>query len=43
VYFWARLAHAIVYALGIPIARTLAFTVAFLAQAALVFAVFGKL
>ena len=43
VYFWARLAHAIVYALGIPIARTLAFAVAFVAQAALVFAVFGKL
>lgn len=43
VYFWARLAHAIVYALGIPVLRTLAFTVGFLAQAALVLAVFGKL
>jgi len=43
VYFWARLAHAIVYALGIPVVRTLAFSVGFLAQAALVLAVFGKL
>jgi uncharacterized MAPEG superfamily protein len=43
VYFWARLAHAIIYALGIPVLRTLAFAVGFLAQAALVLAVFGKL
>jgi uncharacterized MAPEG superfamily protein len=43
VYFWARLAHAVIYALGMPVARTLAFTVGFLAQAALVLAVFGKL
>jgi uncharacterized MAPEG superfamily protein len=43
VYFWARLAHAVVYALGIPVLRTLAFTVGFLAQAALALAVFGKL
>jgi uncharacterized MAPEG superfamily protein len=43
VYFWARLAHAVVYALGIPVIRTLAFTVGFLAEIALVLAVFGKL
>jgi uncharacterized MAPEG superfamily protein len=43
VYFWARLAHAIIYTLGIPVLRTLAFTVGFLAQAALVLAIFGKL
>jgi uncharacterized MAPEG superfamily protein len=43
VYFWARLAHAVIYALGIPILRTLAFTVGFLAQVALVLAVFGNL
>jgi len=35
VYFWARLAHAIVYALGLPIFRTAAFLVAFAAQAVL--------
>ena len=43
VYFWARLAHAVIYALGIAVLRTLAFTVGFLAQVALVLAVFGKL
>jgi uncharacterized MAPEG superfamily protein len=43
VYFWARLAHVIVYLLGIPVLRTLAFAVGFLAQAALVLAIFGKL
>jgi len=41
VYFWARLAHVIVYALGIPVLRTLAFTVGFLAQVALALAIFG--
>lgn len=33
VYFWARLAHAIVYTLKIPWLRTLAFAVAFFAEA----------
>lgn len=42
VYFFARLTHAIVYALGIPVVRTLAFAVGFLCQAVLVLAVFGK-
>jgi uncharacterized MAPEG superfamily protein len=39
-YFWARLVHYVVYTLGIPGLRTLAFTVGFLAQAALVLAIF---
>lgn len=43
VYFWARLAHAIVYALGVPVLRTLTFIVGFGAQAALVLAIFGKI
>jgi uncharacterized MAPEG superfamily protein len=43
VYFWARLAHVIIYALGIPVLRTLSFAVGFLAQLALVLAIFGKL
>ncbi len=43
VYFWARLAHVVVYVMGIPVLRTLAFTVGFLAQVTLVLAVFGKL
>ncbi len=33
VYFWSRVAHLIVYTLGLPVFRTLAFTVGFLAQA----------
>jgi len=41
VYFWARLAHVIVYTLGIPVFRTLAFAVGFIAQVVLVLAIFG--
>ncbi len=41
VYFWARLAHAVVYTMGVPVLRTLSFAVGFLAQAALVLAIFG--
>lgn len=41
VYFWARLAHAIVYALGIPWLRTLAFTAGFLCQAAIAWQLLG--
>ena len=40
VYFWARLAHAIVYTLGIPVLRTLAFAVGFVAQVTLALAIF---
>ena len=40
VYFWSRVAHVIVYALGVPVFRTLAFTVGFFAQAVLAFAIF---
>jgi uncharacterized MAPEG superfamily protein len=40
VYFWARVAHVIVYTLGLPIFRTLAFTVGFFAQAVLALAIF---
>jgi uncharacterized MAPEG superfamily protein len=43
VYFWARLGHAIVYTLGIPVLRTLIWTIGFLAQAAIVLGIFGKL
>jgi len=39
-YFWARLAHAVVFTLGIPVVRTLAFALGFLAQAMLVSAIF---
>jgi uncharacterized MAPEG superfamily protein len=40
VYFWARLAHYVIYTLGIPVLRTLSFAVGFLAQAVLVVAIF---
>jgi len=43
VYFWARVAHLIVYTMGLPVFRTLAFTVGFLAQAVLVLAIFKVL
>ena len=42
VYFWARLAHVIIYALGIKVLRTLTFTVGFIALVTLVLAIFGK-
>src|SRR6201995_4950842 len=40
VYFWARLAHLIVYTMGLPVFRTLAFSVGFAAQAVLALAIF---
>src|ERR1700689_3999069 len=40
VYFWARLAHLVVYKMGLPVFRTVAFTVGFLAQAVLALAIF---
>jgi uncharacterized MAPEG superfamily protein len=43
VYFWARLAHVIIYAMGIPVLRTLSFAAGFVAQVVLVLAIFGKL
>ena len=43
VYFWARVAHLIVYTIGLPVFRTIAFTVGFLAQAVLALAIFKVL
>jgi uncharacterized MAPEG superfamily protein len=40
VYFWARVAHLIVYTMGLPVFRTLAFTVGFIAQVVLALAIF---
>jgi uncharacterized MAPEG superfamily protein len=39
-YFWSRLAHVIVYTVGIPVLRTLAFAGGFVAQVILVLAIF---
>ena len=38
--FWARVAHVIVYSMGLPVFRTLAFTVGFFAQVVLALAIF---
>ena len=35
VFFWARLVHVVVYALGLPVLRTLAFAAGFACQAVL--------
>ncbi|MFZ0839982.1 MAG: MAPEG family protein [Xanthobacteraceae bacterium] len=43
VFFWARLAHAILYSLGVPVLRTIAFVVGFLCQVVLVLAIFRVL
>ncbi len=40
VYFWARVAHLVVYTMGLPMFRTVAFVVGFLAQAVLALAIF---
>jgi uncharacterized MAPEG superfamily protein len=40
VYFWARLAHYVIYTAGIPVLRTLSFAAGFAAQAVLVLAIF---
>jgi uncharacterized MAPEG superfamily protein len=40
VYFWARLAHFILYALGVPVLRTLAFSAGFAAQVVIALAIF---
>lgn len=40
-YFWARLIHAVVYTMGIPVLRTLAFVAGFVAQAILAVVILG--
>src|SRR3989304_341354 len=42
-FFWARLVHLVVYTMGIPVVRTLAFLVGFGAQAVLLLALFGMI
>ena len=39
VYFWSRVAHVIIYALGVPVLRTLTFAVGFAAQVVLALAI----
>src|SRR5262245_15489135 len=40
-YFWSRVAHVIVYAIGTPVLRTLVWFVGFVAQAILALAIFN--
>jgi uncharacterized MAPEG superfamily protein len=40
-YFWARLAHFVIYTLGIPVLRTLSFAAGWVAQVILVLAIAG--
>jgi uncharacterized MAPEG superfamily protein len=41
VYFFARLAHFVIYSAGIPLARTLAFTAGWLAQVVIIASILG--
>ena len=41
VYFWSRLAYAVIYALGIPVARTLVFALSWLCILIMVFSLLG--
>lgn len=42
VYFWARVAHAVVYTFALPWLRTLAFTAGFLAQATIAWQIIAR-
>ena len=42
-FFWARLAYVVVYTLGVPVLRTLAFVVGFIAQVMLALAILGAM
>lgn len=43
IYFLARLAHFVVYTLGIPVVRTLSFAIGFFAQAVLALNLLGMM
>lgn len=40
-FFWSRLAHALIYTLGVPLLRTIAFVLGFGAQATLLLRIAG--
>ena len=42
VYFWARVVHALAYTFAVPWVRTLAFTVAFFAQAVIAWQILAR-
>lgn len=41
VFFWSRLAHALIYTFGIPLLRTIAFVIGFGAQATMLLHILG--
>jgi len=41
-FFWSRLAHALIYTFGIPLLRTIAFVVGFAAQAIMFLRIFAQ-
>lgn len=41
-FFWSRLAHALIYTFGVPLLRTIAFVVGFAAQAIMVLRILGQ-
>jgi uncharacterized MAPEG superfamily protein len=41
VYFFARLAHYVIYTLGLPLLRTVAFFIGFVSQMVLAMTLFG--
>lgn len=43
VFFWSRLAHALIYTFGVPLLRTIAFLMGFGAQVAMFLRLFGAL
>jgi uncharacterized MAPEG superfamily protein len=40
-YFWSRVAHAVIYTMGAPLLRTIAFLIGFGAQTTLLLRLFG--
>ncbi len=42
-YFWSRLAHALIYTFGVPLLRTIAFLIGFGAQVTMCLRLFGML
>lgn len=40
-FFWSRVAHALIYTFGVPLLRTVAFLVGFGAQATMLLRIFG--
>jgi uncharacterized MAPEG superfamily protein len=42
-FFWSRLAHALIYTFGVPLLRTIAFVIGFGAQVTLLMRIFAAI